>query len=101
MTGPKRVTGKQLAANRRNAQKSTGLDLPEDLIWPRHFCETNPFWGPSSIVRCPPFVVGPCDALIVHRPSSVAWPSLSSDLDRHIFSAVSLVSASVVQCAGQ
>jgi hypothetical protein len=32
MTGPKRVTGKQLAANRRNAQKSTGLDLPENLV---------------------------------------------------------------------
>jgi hypothetical protein len=30
MTGLKRVTDKQLAANRRNAQKSTVLDLPAD-----------------------------------------------------------------------
>ena len=56
MTGPKRVTEKQLAANRANAQRSTGPRTPKGKAVSRYNAHTHHVLAVEDAIRSAPAI---------------------------------------------
>ena len=72
MTAPKTVTSKQLAANRRNAQRSTGPRTPKGKAGSR----CNSIWSPYALA---PAVNANWTSWAIHAILVTAWIACDRD----------------------